>query len=45
MQMVQATVREQAIDQKFVLLEGLFNTRKLTDENEKLTARAMDEFF
>jgi len=44
-QMIQATISEKRSSQQFILLEGVFNTRKLEDESDRLVLRSMDELF
>lgn len=43
--MLQATITEKRTDQQYILLEGLCNNTFLEDEADKLSLRAMDEFF
>lgn len=43
--MIQQILAEKRTNQPFILIEGLFNTNKLEDENEKLSHRYMDELF
>lgn len=43
--LIRETVASKKTNQKFVLLEGLCNSRKLQDENDQLALRYMDEFF
>jgi len=43
--LIQATIAEKRTNQQFILLEGLCNNRKLTDEDDKLSLRYMDELF
>ena len=45
LKVIKQTIQAQAGGQKFVLLEGMFNTNKLEDRNDQLALRAMDEFF
>jgi hypothetical protein len=45
MDLIRETVASKKTNQKFVLLEGLCNSRKLQNENDQLTLRYMDEFF
>ena len=44
-QLVQQKIAESRTNQKFVLLEGLCNSNKLSDANDQLQLRFMDEFF
>jgi len=44
-QLVQQKIAESRTNQKFVLLEGLCNSNKLSNANSQLELRFMDEFF
>jgi hypothetical protein len=44
-QLVQQKIAESKTNQKFVLLEGLCNSNKLSNANSQLELRFMDEFF
>jgi len=43
--LIQATIAEKRTTQQFILLEGLCNNRKLSDDDDKLSLRYMDELF
>jgi hypothetical protein len=45
MEVIQQTVSERRSDQSFILLEGVCNSGKLSNEEDKLGSRDMDEFF
>mmetsp|Transcript_44530 Transcript_44530/g.60390 ORF Transcript_44530/g.60390 Transcript_44530/m.60390 type:complete len:126 (+) Transcript_44530:742-1119(+) len=45
MELIQQTIREKRTNQKYILLEGLCNNRKLQNEDERLELRHMDEMF
>lgn len=45
MQMLQQTLIEKRTDQKFILLEGFCNSKKLEDDKDKFVCRSMDELF
>jgi hypothetical protein len=45
MEVIQSTVAERRTNQTFILLEGICNTSKLANEEDRLTCREMDEFF
>ncbi len=45
MQLLKETIASKRSNQKYVILEGLCNTSKLVDEDDKLELRFMDEFF
>lgn len=45
MELIQQTIREKRTNQKYILLEGLCNNRKLLNEDERLELRHMDEMF
>jgi SHS2 domain-containing protein len=45
MEVIQSTVAERRTNQTYILLEGICNTSKLANEEERLTCREMDEFF
>ena len=45
MALLKHTIAEKRTDERFVLLEGLFNNSKLQNEDDKLEVRLMDEFF
>ena len=42
--MLRETVRAQYTNQRFVLIEGMCNSEKLIDEDDRLEVRFMDEF-
>lgn len=44
MELINETIREQRGDQMYILLEGLCNSEKLINPNDKLELRFMDEF-
>jgi len=43
--LIKKTVEEKRTNQKFILLEGLCNSGKLSNDEEKLELRFMDELF
>lgn len=43
--LVNKTIAEKRTNQKFVLLEGLLNSKLLASEDDKIEIREMDEFF
>jgi hypothetical protein len=43
--MIQGILTEKRTNQPFILIEGLFNSNRLEDDNEKLSLRYMDELF
>ena len=45
MSLLRHTIAEKRTDERFVLLEGLFNNQKLQNEDDKLEVRLMDEYF
>jgi hypothetical protein len=45
MELIRETISAKKTNQKFVLLEGMCNSRKLRDESDQLALRYMDEFF
>jgi hypothetical protein len=45
MRLVQHTIAERRTNQRFILLEGLFNNAKMENEMDKLSFRYMDEIF
>jgi len=45
MQLLKETVSQKKTNQKFVLIEGLCNSNKLSQEDDQLELRFMDEFF
>lgn len=45
MQLLKETITEKRTNQKFVLLEGLCNSKKLANVDDQLQLRYMDEFF
>lgn len=45
MQLLKETVTKMRTNQRFVVLEGLCNSSKLANEDDKLSLRLMDEFF
>lgn len=44
MQLIQSTISSKMTNQKYVLLEGLCNSSKLSSSDDKLEIRCMDEF-
>lgn len=44
MDLINETIREQRGDQMYIILEGLCNSEKLVNQNDKLELRFMDEF-
>lgn len=44
MQLLRSVVSDKRTDQKYVLLEGLCSSTKLTNEEDKLELRLMDEY-
>lgn len=44
-QLIKKTVEEKRTNQRYILLEGLCNSGKLNEENDKLELRYMDELF
>jgi len=44
LEMLKQTIAEKRTNEKFVILEGLCNSGKFVDENDKLELRFMDEF-
>lgn len=45
MELLKATIATKRTDQKFVLLEGMCNQAKLTNEDDQMQMRHMDELF
>ena len=45
MQLLKETVAAKRTNQKFVLLEGLCNSQKLSQQDDQLELRFMDELF
>jgi hypothetical protein len=45
MEVIQSTVAQRRTDQSFILLEGVCNSGKLANEEDRLGSRGMDEFF
>lgn len=45
MDLIQATIAERRTNQRFILLEGLCNSGKLNENDDKLSLRYMDELF
>ena len=43
--LIQQTIAERRTNQRFILLEGLCNNRKLENEDDQLSLRYMDEMF
>lgn len=43
--LISQTISEKRTSQQFILLEGCCNNRKLSNEDDKLTLRYMDELF
>ena len=44
MDLLDSVIKEKRTDEQFVLLEGLMTNSKLTDDDDKLEHRLMDEF-
>jgi hypothetical protein len=44
MELLAYTIAEKRTNERFVLLEGLFNSSKFSSEDDKLEIRNMDEF-
>lgn len=45
MELLKETIAKLSTNQKYVIIEGMCNTNKLFEENDKLELRFMDEFF
>lgn len=45
MELVQQTIQEKRTNQKYILLEGFCNNHKLSNVDERLELRSMDEMF
>jgi hypothetical protein len=43
--MIQATIAEKRSTEEYILLEGLCNNIKLSNEDDRLSLRYMDELF